>query len=124
MSPLTVTDTLSVPEALAVVRDILAQTDGDAVVAQLLDPHASVVLRVVGPLGEPASGTRYSLFGIVGFVTGQGADRPWIWGTTPEAHRWTGRKMREIGTEPTRAAADAALCQALTALGWHCVGAP
>lgn len=48
MSPLTVTDTLSVPEALAVVRDILAQTDGDAVVLALVRERGSVVdaLRV------------------------------------------------------------------------------
>lgn len=123
MSARTVAETLDPAEALAFVRDVLKQTDEAPVLRGLFDAYPGDVLRVVGLLGEPASGARYSLFGIVGFVTGQGKNQPWIWNTTPEARRWTKREgpIIQSATAPTREAADAALCDALRALGWHCL---
>lgn len=116
MSARTVTETLSVDEALGFVRDVLAQTDGAAVV---------LALRFVGPLSR--GGWRCSLTNMVGTVGYHASLDAWVWQLRRDAYE--GRPVPEVadlpmGDEPTREAADRKLCEALTALGWRCMEAP
>lgn len=134
MSALTVTDTLSVPEALAVVRDILAQTDGDAVVLAHVERHAfPYVWKPARADGYPAChGERYSSrgpvgrFGLGALTNRDGKPTPYWWELCDAAYDEpiSDPYDRTRGFGFTEAEVIEALDAALTALGWHCVGAP
>lgn len=115
-------ETVPTADAVGYIRDVLAQA---------VDPEeVAWQLKLVGPLdGDVERGERLCLFGCVGWVK---ADRnapstTWYrWHTTVLAYHGADIPdgMGVHGEEPTREAADRALCAALRELGWTVLGVP
>lgn len=115
MSPLTVTDTLSVPEALAVVRDILAQTDGEAVLLALTE-------RTVWPLTR--LNQRFCVNGCLALLRESAGAWYWEVYASPTGHSFFLDEDWERGRASSREEADAAVTEVLRRRGFHCMGAP
>lgn len=121
----TLTTPIDPAQAAAWLRDLLTQLGegADAVLTEVLAGRDVRALRVVGPLSE--RGERYALCGRVGRVmTALGSGPKWEWSLGTAALRGSPRGHNTVGREPTRAAADRALCLALQALGWSPVEVP
>jgi hypothetical protein len=118
------------------VSDLLQQMEGqaDPFLDEVLQRYGVRGLRVVGPLRLATSGRegqRYSLSGIVGGVAIAGTDPrgtvpagQWLWSVTGVATAGSTPEPWPVGYEPTRLAADRALCLALRELGWAPVEVP
>lgn len=122
MSARTVTETLSMGEALCFIQDVLQQTpDRDAVLEALLAGR-----KVVGPL-VATNGAHVVRMGLgAGRVGGMRfIDGLWHWEVDVGAFEGLGLDIPKnwpMGDVSTLIEADAAMCKVLRGLGWLCLG--
>jgi hypothetical protein len=120
----TLTTPIAPEQAEAWMRDLLEQAG----------PWHADALRwklagsLVGPLEfDGRAAARYGLRGIVGTIDAMDGGETFVWSVTSvgveHAPRVSGATDLD-GEAPHFREADAALCEALRALGWHCMEAP